>query len=117
MQSKVLVQMESPVTQKPEAVEALAVYLNKTIEGGVLDLGAAKLVKSNKGDCFYTVTARKCSCPSAAYRGGPCKHMRAYFPQLTKPAAKDEGSIRPTGSFKPFSLLPSEEKNAAREMA
>jgi hypothetical protein len=36
---------------------ALAAYLNKPIEAGVLDFGEAKLVKSNKGDAFYTVTA------------------------------------------------------------
>ena len=50
--------METPVTQRTDTVEALAAYLNKPIEGGVLDLGSLKLVKSNKGDAFYGVTAR-----------------------------------------------------------
>ena len=76
MSGRILVQMQNPVTQKPEAVEALAAYLNKPIEAGVLDLGSAKLVKSNKGDAFYTVTAKACSCPAMA-----CKHQRKYFPQ------------------------------------
>ena len=63
MSGKVLVQIQTPVTQKPEAVEALAAYLNKPIEAGVLDLGAAKLIKSNNGDAFYTVTAKACIAP------------------------------------------------------
>jgi len=92
--------MESPTTQRTDAVEVLAAYLNKTIEGGVLDLGSLKLVKSNKGDAFYGVTARKCSCPSATYQpGSPCKHRRQHFPQIAKPAASESGSIRPEGKW------------------
>jgi hypothetical protein len=48
MSGRIFVQIQTPITQKPDAVEALAEYLNKTIEADVLDLGAAKLVKSNK---------------------------------------------------------------------
>lgn len=70
MSGRILVQIQTPITQKPEAFEALAAYLNKNIEAGVLDLGAAKLVKSNKVDAFYTVTAKACSCPAATYHPG-----------------------------------------------
>jgi len=85
MSGKILFNVSSPVTQKPEAVEALAAYLNKPIEAGVLDLGSAKLVKSNKGDAFYTVTAKACSCPAMTYHPGmACKHQRKYFPQPKK---------------------------------
>ena len=85
MSGRILVQMQNLVTQKPEAVEALAAYLNKPIEAGVLDLGSAKLVKSNKGDAFYTVTAKACSCPAMTYHPGmACKHQRKYFPQPKK---------------------------------
>ena len=85
MSGRILVQMQNPVTQKPEAVEALAAYLNKPIEAGVLDLGSAKQVKSNKGDAFYTVTAKACSCPAMTYHPGmACKHQRKYFPQPKK---------------------------------
>ena len=85
MSGRILVQMQNPVTQKPEAVEALAAYLNKPIEAGVLDLGSATLVKSNKGDAFYTVTAKACSCPAMTYHPGmACKHQREYFPQPKK---------------------------------
>jgi hypothetical protein len=59
--------------------------LNKPIEAGVLDLGSATLVKSNKGDAFYTVTAKACSCPAMTYHPGmACKHQRKYFPQPKK---------------------------------
>ena len=85
MSGRILVQMQNLVTQKPEAVEALAAYLNKPIEAGVLDLGSATLVKSNKGDAFYTVTAKACSCPAMTYHPGmACKHQRKYFPQPKK---------------------------------
>lgn len=86
MSGKILFNVSSPVTQKPEAVVALAAYLNKPIEAGVLDLGSTKLVKSNKGDAFYTVTAKACSCPAATYHHGPCKHQRRYFPQPKREA-------------------------------
>jgi hypothetical protein len=113
MSGRILVQMQTPVTQKPDAVEALSTYLNKIIEAGVLDLGAAKLVKSNKGDAFYTVTAKACSCPAATYHPGqPCKHQRKFFPQEQVATVAESGSIRATGSFKPFALLPSEKKAA-----
>jgi hypothetical protein len=92
-------EMESPKTQTVEAVEALATYLNKPIKAGVLDLGAVKLVLSNKKDCYYTVTSRVCSCPSATYRPGQtCKHQRKYFPQPAKPVEATD-SIRPVGKW------------------
>ena len=100
MSGKILFNGASPVTQKPDAVEALAAYLNKTIEAGVLDLGTAKLVKSNKGDAFYTVTAKACSCLAATYHPGqPCKHQRKYFG--AKPAGRptEAVSIRPEGKW------------------
>ena len=105
MPERTLVQMENPTTQRTDAVEALAAFLHKPIEGGVLDLGSLKLVKSNKGDAFYAVTAKACSCPSAAYRPGQsCKHQRAHFgakveQAATKPAATEPGSIRPIGKW------------------
>ena len=92
--------MENPTTQRTDAVEALAAYMNKSIEGGVLDLGSLKLVKSNKGDAFYGVTATKCSCPSAAYRPGQsCKHQRKYFGAKLTSKPTEAASIRPTGKW------------------
>jgi len=103
MSGRTLVQIENPTTQRTDALEALAAFLHKPIEGGVLDLGSLKLVKSNKVDAFYGVTATKCSCPSAAYRPGQsCKHRRRYFAeQIAKPAATvtAAGSIRPAGKW------------------
>lgn len=119
MSGKTIYELQSPVTQKPDAVEALAAYLHRTIENGVLDLGEVKLIKSNKGDVFYVTTPRTCSCPSATYRPNQtCKHQRKYFPQPKSQAARDAeveaelakergakrlarpvDSIRPTGKW------------------
>jgi hypothetical protein len=59
--------------------------------------GRMILVLSNKKDGYYVVTATKCSCPSATYRGGPCKHIRKHFPQ--EQAATASESIRPEGKW------------------
>lgn len=90
MSNKILFEPSCPVTQTVEAVEALAKYLNKSIEAGVLDLGDVKLVLSNKKDVFYTTTTRACSCPSTGWHPGQrCKHQRKYFPQQKSQAARD----------------------------
>ena len=102
MSERTILKMENPTTQRTDAVAALAAYLGREISrDGVLDLGSLKLVKSNKGDAFYGVTANNCSCPAATYHHGPCKHTRKHFPQAqaTKPAAMETGSIRPTGKW------------------
>ena len=110
MAGKTLVQIENPTTQRTDAVEALAAFLHKPIEGGVLDLGSLKLVKSNKGDAFYGVTATKCSCPSAAYRPGQsCKHQRAHFGAKVEQSTASEPLIQ-RGGFRPFDKMPGEEK-------
>lgn len=73
----------APVTQCRESVVELLKYLGRPAEPlpEAVDLGAIKLVRSNKGDVFYCVTAMSCSCPSAIYRpGSACKHRRKYFP-------------------------------------
>jgi hypothetical protein len=113
--SKTILKIENPTTQRTDSVEALAAFLHKPIEGGVLDLGSLKLVKSNKGDAFYGVTANKCSCPSASYRPGvACKHQRKHFPEV-------KATIKPTtseplvkrGGFKPFDEMPGERVKAS----
>ena len=95
-------------TQEPEAVNALAAYLGMEISSdGVLDLASIKLVKSNKGDSFYTVTATGCSCPSATYRGSSCKHQRRLFgakPQSQPVPEMERGAFRP--------CLPEDEEQA-----
>ena len=105
-----------PITQSVDAVKSLLQWkkiASDPLPADVsLDNGRLVLVLSNKKDVFYTVTATKCSCPSAAYRGGRCKHMRHYFPQEQVATAAEPSSIRPTGSFKPFDLLPSEKRAA-----
>ncbi len=105
MSGKTILELASPVTQSREAVVAMLNYLNRTADPlpEVVDLGAVKLVLSNKKDAYYTVSAKACSCPSATYRPGqPCKHQRKYFPRPAPQAARkqkadDAGpSLRPT---------------------
>jgi len=114
--SKSILNMENPKTQSVDAVKSLLAFVgresNPLPSDVSLDNGRVVLVLSNKRDVYYTCTARGCSCPSAAYRPGQrCKHMRKFFPVEATPRPTDNCSIKPqTGSFKPFSLLPSEEK-------
>jgi hypothetical protein len=79
MSGKILIESKTPKTQSLECVESLAVFVNKKIDNGILDLGAVRLVRSSKGDCYYTVTANDCSCPARAYHPEkPCKHMKSF---------------------------------------
>ena len=71
----------SPITQSLSAVIGLLNSLGRPKDPlpEVVDLGTVKLVRSNKGDVYYTVTTNECSCPSFTYRGWPCKHQRKHF--------------------------------------
>ena len=109
--------LASPVTQGREAVKQLIAYHNHGQEPAVMPdfyrlTGEMVLVLNNKKDAYYVVTPKTCSCPSATYRpGSPCKHQRKYFSQ--QETAKSVSSSEPLiqrGGFKPFSLLPAEEK-------
>ena len=76
MVGRILLDSVSPVTQSIEAVIELLNCLGRPTDPlpEIVDLGKVKLVRSNKGDVFYCVTAKGCSCPSATYRSGlPCK--------------------------------------------
>jgi len=79
------IEVESPKTQSTDAVKALLAF-KKVASDPLpqevsLDGGRLVLVLSNKKDAFYTVTARACSCPAAAYHPGTrCKHQKRYFP-------------------------------------
>ena len=80
--------VSSPVTQSVPAVKALLQWKKIASDPLPADLsldnGRLVLVLSNKKDVFYTVTAKACSCPSATYHGGRCKHQRKYFPEPQK---------------------------------
>lgn len=92
------------VTQEPQAVDSLAAYLQKQISSdGVLDLGDTKLIRSNRGDAYYAVTAKSCSCPSFIYRGGPCKHQRKLFSQSTQSKPASYEPLIKRGGFRPVS--------------
>jgi hypothetical protein len=96
-----------PITQSVEAIKNLLAFVGRASDplpsDVTLDNGRLVMVLSNKKDAYYTVTAKACSCPSATYRGGPCKHQRKYFPQeqAAKPGAgaTEPGSIRPAGKW------------------
>lgn len=111
--------IQSPKTQSIDAVKSLLAFVGRAsslLPNDVsLENGRVVLVLSNKKDVYYCTTSRACSCPSAAYRPGQrCKHMRKFFSVEATSKPMDSGSIRPNmGSFKPFSLLPSEERRAA----
>ena len=111
-----------PITQSVDAVKALLTWKGHPVDplpaDVSLDNGWLVLVLSNKRDVYYTTTARACSCPSATYRGGRCKHMRHYFPQEQVATLAESGSIRPEckwpgGLNGPVNSIPGEEKARA----
>ena len=104
MQSKVLIQMETPVTQSTEAVKALLTWRGRAVDPMPSTLEFVNegegsrivLVLSNKKDSYYVVTPAKCSCPAAIYNPGTaCKHIRKHFPQEQAATVAKSGSIRP----------------------
>ncbi|MCK9440245.1 MAG: SWIM zinc finger domain-containing protein [Methanothrix sp.] len=110
--------LASPVTQSREAVKQLITQDNHGQEPTEMPsfyrlTGEMVLVLNGRKDAYYVTTPKTCSCPSATFRPGPCKHSKRYFPQSMREAATQE-SIRPKlPAFKPFDSLPSEEKAAA----
>ena len=103
----------NPVTQTAEAVQALITFDNGGKPPAELPdfyrmSAEMVLVRNNVGDAYYVTTPKTCSCPSATYRSGPCKHQRKYFPapEAPKPAASEPLVER--GGFKPWSPLPGE---------
>ncbi len=111
MAERIILNVETPKTQTVESVKAFLKWRGRVIDPLPVYVelaGGVRLTRSKKGDAYYTTTSRDCSCPARAYNpGSPCKHMQALH------AAMDNESIRPKmGSFKPVSLLPSEERCA-----
>ena len=110
-----------PITQSVEAVKNLLAFVGRSADplptDVTLDNGRLVLILSNKKDCFYAATASRCSCPSAAYRGGRCKHQRKYFPEeaTTKPTANE--SLVKRGGFRPVDTLPGEERAAKASLS
>jgi len=106
MSGKTILEVASPVTQSREAVAQLIAYFNHGQAPAEMPAFFRLtvdmvLVRSNKGDVYYVVTPKSCSCPSATYRPGKtCKHRRLYFPQpkaAHTPVAVD--SIKPAGKW------------------
>ena len=111
-----------PTTQSVEAVKNLLAFVGRASDpmpiDVTLDNGRLVLVLSNKKDAYYTVTAAACSCPSATYRGGACKHQRKYFPEA-KAATNSTASelLIQRGGFRPVDMLPSEKRTAKSSLS
>jgi hypothetical protein len=89
MHEKLVMEIVSPETQTVEAVKELLVFLKKPVAPlpPEIKLSSATLVLSSKKDCFYTTTARDCSCPArCSHPGLRCKHMRKYYPESVEDA-------------------------------
>jgi hypothetical protein len=80
MDARTLLNSVSPVTQSIEAVVELLNCLGRPADPlpGIVDLGNVKLVRSNKGEVFYCVTAKGCSCPGAPFRGQPIEEENLF---------------------------------------
>jgi hypothetical protein len=105
MSGRTLVQIENPVTQSLDAVKAFLTWKGRALDPMpstiefIQEEGRMVLVLSNKKDRYYVTTATKCSCPSATYRDGSCKHQRHYFPQEQAAQVAESGSIRPEAKW------------------
>ena len=108
---------ESVKTQSAEAIKSLLAWKKVSCDplpGFVeMDKGDHRLVLvlSNKKDCYYTVTAKGCSCPAATYHPGTrCKHQKKYFAEPEEPAVDLKASLPgwPGGAHGPWA----EEKGA-----
>lgn len=103
MSARTLIEMQNPVTQSLDAIKAFLTWKGRAVDPMpstiefMQEQGRMVLVLSNKKDSYYVTTATKCSCPSAVYRGGQCKHMRRFFPQEQAATVSESGSIKPEG--------------------
>jgi len=133
-----------PTTQSIDAIKSLLAYVGRASDPLPTDVslenGRLVLVLSNKKDVYYTTTIKACSCPSATYHGGRCKHQRKYFPEPQKSREEletesdailaaqngarrlarppEESSIKPEGKWPgglngPVDKIPGEEKARA----
>jgi hypothetical protein len=113
MSGKTILEIQKPTTQTKESVVALLAYCKRPSEPlpEFVELkNSVRLTRSKKGDCYYTTTLEECSCKARTFNpGSPCKHMLALRADQANKIESE--SIRPKlPSFKPFDLLPSEER-------
>jgi hypothetical protein len=108
MNGKIILELNSPVTQTREAVAQLITYFNHGQAPAEMPAffrltGEMVLVQNAKRDAYYITTPKECSCPAKTYNPGkPCKHQRKYFPGEKKIGAsipEPVDSIRPTGKW------------------
>jgi len=99
--SKVLA-VEPPKSQSVDAVLSLLTAMGVHRESppaSVKMSDSCFLVLSARGEEYYTVTRRACSCPSSVYHPGTvCKHQKKYLGMIQKPARI---ATIPSAGFKP----------------
>ena len=102
MNTKTILKVESPQTQTVAAVKALLSWKGRASDPlpEFVEMGAGEsrlvLVLSNKRDCYYTTTARDCSCPARNWHpNGPCKHIRRYCPEQQATSKPQAGIQQP----------------------
>ncbi|MFA5378336.1 MAG: hypothetical protein WC455_21460 [Dehalococcoidia bacterium] len=115
MERRTLIQVEKPTTQTVESVELLLAYIGRASDPMPIFVelkDSVRLTRSKKGDCYYCTTPTDCSCKARTFNPGTqCKHMLALRADQANKIESE--SIRPkVPSFKPFDLLPSEERAA-----
>jgi hypothetical protein len=115
MSGRMLIENRKPTTQTKESVVALLAYCKRPSEPlpEFVELkGSVRLTRSKKADCYYTTTLEECSCKSRTFNpGNPCKHMLTLRADQANKIESE--SIRPkVPAFRPFDLLPSEERAA-----
>ena len=100
MQRKTIINIEKPQTQCIDAVKALLSWRGRASDPlpSFVEMGEGEgrlvLVLSNKHDCYYTTTARECSCPAHNWHPGQrCKHQRKYFAE-TQATTKPQVAIK-----------------------
>jgi hypothetical protein len=105
MSGKTIVDGASQKTQSVEAVKALLTWKGRAVDplpsvvafANEGEEGRLMLVLSGDKKSYYVTTERACSCPSATYHQGPCKHQRKYFGAKLEQVTT--GSIRPEGKW------------------
>lgn len=73
-------------TQSVESVKSLLAFMGRDrdpmpefVEIRIEDNDRVVLVISKKKDAYYVTAEKSCSCPTATFRQGPCKHQNRFF--------------------------------------
>jgi len=97
MNGNLLEGRSGPTTQNTDSVKTLLAYLGRPSDPMPIFVelkGNVRLTRSKKGDCYYTTTAKDCSCKARTFNPSTsCKHMRALQAEI------ENESIAPTAKW------------------